>query len=162
MISGGDNYIAKMMFASQAKYWELHKSRIHQFMIHHIFEILYFLDEEFRNSWDNTPNVSSREPHKFQQSMFKPYEAKWFAKAYCEAPIQKLTYKFKGVQPLPEMLIGHLVRGDVQVPWQNHSFFNRSVKVMTEALKEVWVRALLAGAAGAAFVEGLSIVLFQY
>lgn len=112
LCSGGDNYIPKMLFATLCRYWSHHEKPTHYFMFHHLFEALYLVDETFAEIWDSRIRESAEPPHHMQRSMFKAYERKRFQKLYAGASVHKLTWKFRGKPVGPDIVLGHIVRGD--------------------------------------------------
>lgn len=112
LCSSGDNYIPKMMFETLSEYWSEHDDVTHYFMFHHMFEILYYLDARFKKIWDSMKKKNSQQPHELQFSMFAKYEKEKFQQHYQSAFIHKLTYKYGDKIPKPDLVIGHIFRGD--------------------------------------------------
>jgi len=112
LCSSGDNYIAKMLFESMNEYWKDHDTLQHYFLFHHMLEVLYLIDNKFRDCWDASTKASSREPHIIQKYMMTPYKKKEFDKAYNNASVHKLTYKFNMEDLKNNSIISHIVRGD--------------------------------------------------
>lgn len=112
MCSAGSNYIPKMLFAALCRYWSRYDKLTHYFMLHHIFEALYHLDEQFAQIWNARVRKSANPPHYLQRSMFNPFADDHFSELYAGASVHKLTYKFRGKVPTPDLFVSHIVRGD--------------------------------------------------
>lgn len=112
LCSSGDNYIAKMMFESICEYWKDYDYALHYYVFHHIFEVLYYLDDRFKKIWDESTKAKSKEPHAIQVDMLKPYVKSQFDKAYACSDVHKLTYKFNLEELKPNSTLAHIVRGD--------------------------------------------------
>lgn len=115
LCSSGDNYIPRMLFATLCRYWSHHDKPTHYFMFHHLFEALYLVDETFAQIWDGRIRRSADPPHHLGRSMFKPYERKRFVKMFAGASVHKLTWKFRGKVPAPDLFVSHIVRGDFPI-----------------------------------------------
>lgn len=111
LCTSGDNYIAKIMFEAMCDYWKDYDFALHYYFFHHIFEILYYLDDRFRTIWDQSTKSSSNEPHAIQKMMLTRFDEPSFKKAYSSSAVHKLTYKFDDGQMNSATVLAHVVRG---------------------------------------------------
>nr|WP_167507646.1 capsular polysaccharide synthesis protein [Rahnella aquatilis] len=111
LCTSGDNYIAKIMFEAMCDYWKDYNYALHYYFFHHIFEILYYLDERFHTIWDQSKKASSKEPHAIQKMMLTDFDDTSFMNAYSESAVHKLTYKFDESLLRSSTVLAHVVRG---------------------------------------------------
>jgi hypothetical protein len=87
------SYISRMMKESLLQYWSHYDKAIDYFILHHIFEILYFMDPDFQAEWDHHEQPLTSEAHKWYFKQQHPYSAAEHESICLASPIHKLTYK---------------------------------------------------------------------
>jgi tetratricopeptide (TPR) repeat protein len=101
-----------MIREAQYVYWEHFARPIDYFPLHHLFESLYYLADDFRESYEATPWRSSHPPSRFARVMLDPYDQHRYNKLLDACFVHKLTYKFPPERAKPDTLLAHLMRGD--------------------------------------------------
>ena len=86
---------------------------IDYFLLHHFFEMLYRLDERFREEWDAGVRLSSGPPHALQTAMLRPYDAHEFRSIMGGSFAHKLRYKYRPDELTSESYLARLLRGDL-------------------------------------------------
>lgn len=90
------SYIARLMKESLLSYWSKYDRAIDYFILHHIFEILYFLDPKFQAEWDHHDQPLTSEAHRWYFKQQEPFNIAEYQKICSSSPIHKLTYKVDG------------------------------------------------------------------
>jgi hypothetical protein len=98
-----------MMLEANYAYWRHHEVASDYYLFHHIFEELYYLDEQFRTQWDSTPRIDSREGHLVQTIMYEDYDREKLDEALGGAFVHKLTRKLRPRQLSPDSMLSHMV-----------------------------------------------------
>jgi len=80
-------------------YWKQHEFLIDYFLMHHLFESLYFLNDDFRLEWNSVPIRSAAPPHLLQSALLLDYSASEFQSTLDQTNIHKLTWKINGEIP---------------------------------------------------------------
>lgn len=94
-------------------WWELRGELIDYFLLHHVFEMLYHLDERFRAEWDEGLRLNSRPPHELQTAMLQPYDPAAFQAIVARSFAHKLRYKYQAHELRSESYLARLIRGDL-------------------------------------------------
>jgi hypothetical protein len=93
------SYIINFWLAYLIRYWEQHEEAIDYFLMHHIFESLYFLDGSFEKSWDSVPRISADPPHELQAALFEVFTQDRYQEIVASSTIHKLTWKHESQIP---------------------------------------------------------------
>jgi len=104
-------YVVTLLRAALATYWRHHRTLIHYFVFHHLFEALYLLDEGLRTRWDATPTLLSDAPHQLQHAQLEPYDPQRLAELLDASFVHKLTHKVPAGDVSPDSLLSAVVRG---------------------------------------------------
>lgn len=102
--------IVALLRAALWLWWEENSYLPHYYHVHHVFEMLYWLDDGFRDEWDHAVHYSSRCAHALQSMMLQPYSPTDVEQILADAPVQKLSYKFDARSVRPESVVSHIVR----------------------------------------------------
>ena len=86
-------YLVEQWLGYLLAYWDQHNYLIDYYIMHHLFEALYLLDEKFREAWNSVPFVSANAPHLLQENLSKPFEREKFSLMLSESSVHKLTWK---------------------------------------------------------------------
>ncbi|MDQ3889419.1 MAG: capsular polysaccharide synthesis protein, partial [Actinomycetota bacterium] len=97
---------------AQYVYWEHFRRPIDYYLLHHLFESLYYLADDFRDRCRATPWRSSHPPSRFARVMLEPYERDRYKQLLEGCFVHKLTYKFPARRAKPDTLLAHLMRGE--------------------------------------------------
>ena len=106
------SYVVRMWRAALWRWWEQRAELADYFLVHHVFEMLHELDEDFRAEFARMPQVSARPPHDLQRALLTPFDADVLADLARRSFVHKLKYKLKPEQVTPGTTVAHLVRGD--------------------------------------------------
>jgi tetratricopeptide (TPR) repeat protein len=93
-------------------WWEENPYVPHYFYMHHMFEMLYWLDDEFRTEWQGSSAPSSEAAHQFQARLSDPYASVDVNGILDACPLQKLTYKYKQASVNPTTFLAEFIRGN--------------------------------------------------
>jgi hypothetical protein len=104
--------IVALLREAQYVYWEQHRRPLDYYLIHHLFEALYYLDEGFRAGYDATPNVSSDVPSRFARMMHEPYDPEAYEAMMNACWVHKLSNRSPAAQLSAGSHLAHFVRGD--------------------------------------------------
>jgi hypothetical protein len=96
-------------------WWEERPHLPHYYHLHHVFEMLYRLDEEFQQSWDAAYAPSSQAAHAFHARLLEPRSGVDVEAILRRSPVQKLRYKYDPAAVTPDLLVAHLVRGEASL-----------------------------------------------
>ncbi|GAA1513496.1 tetratricopeptide (TPR) repeat protein [Agromyces terreus] len=104
------SYIVRAWFAAMSIWWEEEGYVPDYFLAHHVFEMLYWIDPDFRAAWERVVPRDSRPPHQLQFSMFDAYESETFDALLNLSFVHKLKYQFSDSAMSPESNIAYLLR----------------------------------------------------
>jgi tetratricopeptide (TPR) repeat protein len=105
-------YAVHLWRAAMFLWWEKRGELIDYFLLHHFFEMLCNLDDEFREAWAKGTRASARPPHELQQAMLAPYDPDAFATMLAGSFVHKLRHKIDLRHVRSDSYLAHLVRGD--------------------------------------------------
>jgi hypothetical protein len=74
-------------------YWDHRDELEHYFLVHYLFEALYYAHDGFRQQWDGRSLLDAYEAHRLQGRLHEPYTAAEWSQLVTASPIHKLTYK---------------------------------------------------------------------
>ena len=97
---------------AQYVYWEHFRRPIDYYLIHHLFEALYYVDDEFRKRFEPTPWRSSHPPSSFARVMLQPYDVDRYDQLLDACFVHKLRRRAPEPESRPNSLLAHLMRGD--------------------------------------------------
>jgi hypothetical protein len=98
-----------MLRHAQYAYWRHYETTIEYYIFHHMFEVLYHIDETFRACWDRTPVVETDAPHAFLHARADPYDPARFREILDGCFVHKLTYKGKPEELSGDTMLARLV-----------------------------------------------------
>ncbi len=98
--------------AAQYLYWERFRRPIDYYVLHHLFESLYYVDGEFRGQVLATPWQSSHPPARFARRMLEPYDRDAYKRLLEGSFVHKLSYKYREEDAGPDTMLGHLLAGE--------------------------------------------------
>ena len=110
LASAPGNPVVAMVREAQFVHWEHNEKPLGYYVLHHLFESLYHLDEGFRAAYAPTPRVSSHPPSRFAREMHKPYDAGHYDELLGASFVHKLSYKYPTSDVTPDSMLSHLVR----------------------------------------------------
>lgn len=102
------NYTAEALIM----WWERNDHLAGYYLFHHLFEMLYWLDEDFRVAWDAVPDRDSRDAHTIRAGLLEPSTPEAARLALQESFVHKLSYKGRRGTFRADSLMGHLMRED--------------------------------------------------
>lgn len=105
------SWIVKLIREALTEYWSNYDYVIDYFMLHHIFEILYFLDAEFRQEWDSHEQPLTSEAHQWYFSMNEEFNLKKYQEICAASNIHKLTYKVDSKIKSSDTFYSFAIRG---------------------------------------------------
>ena len=106
-----DSWIVKLICEALTEYWLQHDYVIDYFMLHHIFEILYFLDAGFRSEWDSHEQPLTSEAHRWYFKMHEKFTTDEFKDICAASNIHKLTYKVDAKIKSSDTFYSYAIRG---------------------------------------------------
>jgi tetratricopeptide (TPR) repeat protein len=113
MLASEPNHpVVAMTLAAQHVYWELFRRPIDYYVVHHLFESLYYLDDDFRERVLATRWRSSHPSARFARRMLEPYDPALYKRLLEGSFIHKLSYKYPRGADRPDTLLGHLMQGE--------------------------------------------------
>ncbi|MEU4687648.1 capsular polysaccharide synthesis protein [Actinoplanes sp. NPDC023714] len=113
LASRPDSYAMHLWRAASFLWWEKRGELIDYFQHHHIFEMLYHLDERFRAEWDAGLRLNSQPPHALQGVMLQAYEPDMYQTVMEGAFAHKLRYKYRPHELRSESYLARIIRGDL-------------------------------------------------
>ena len=105
----GHRVISALRWA-QLLYWRDHDRAIDYYVLHHLFEALFHLDQDVMACCQNMPWMSSEWLGRFRRHMLQPYQADQFRLLLDDAPVHKLTYKISSEVDTAATMLDHLLR----------------------------------------------------
>jgi tetratricopeptide (TPR) repeat protein len=94
---------------AQYVYWERFGRPFDYYLLHHLFESLYYVADEFRESFEPTPRRGARPSLRFARVMNQPYDAARYERILDRCFVHKLTYKIGRRHPEPGSMLAHLL-----------------------------------------------------
>ena len=89
-----NNPVLALTLAAQHVYWERFRRAIDYYVVHHLFEALYYLVDEFREPSSSIRlGGSSHPPARFARRMLEPYDAALYTRLLEGSFIHKLSHK---------------------------------------------------------------------
>jgi hypothetical protein len=107
------SYAMHLWRAACFLWWERRAELIDYFLLHHVFEMLYHLDDRFRSEWDGGLRLSSHPAHALQTAMLCPYDPETFRGITAGSFAHKLRYKYQAYELRSESYLARLIRGDL-------------------------------------------------
>lgn len=105
------SYEVRLWRAAMWLWWERRGELIDYFLLHHVFELLHDLDDEFRARWAAGTRLSAYPPHALQQVMLEPLDSERLAAITEGSFVHKLRYKYDVTEVRADSYLSHLVRG---------------------------------------------------
>jgi tetratricopeptide (TPR) repeat protein len=112
LASRPDSYLMHMWRAATFLWWEKRGELIDYFPLHHFFEMLVHLDEEFAAEWETGARLSSHQPHPFQFAMLGNYDAETYDAWLAASFAHKLRYRYQPHEVRSDSYLAHFIRGD--------------------------------------------------
>ncbi len=110
------SYVVRMWRAALWLWWERRGELVDYFLLHHVFELLHHLDDEFRAEWDKGLRLSAYPPHALQEVMLRRYDPHRYTEIVAGSFVHKLRYKYDAADVRPDSYLAHVVRGDLPAP----------------------------------------------
>ncbi|MEV4636226.1 capsular polysaccharide synthesis protein [Actinoplanes sp. NPDC049548] len=107
------SYAVHLWRAACFLWWEKRAELIDYFLLHHVFEMLYHLDDRFRAEWDEGQRLNSRPPHALQNAMLQPYDPEAFRVMTAGSFVHKLRYKYQAHELRSESYLARIIRDDL-------------------------------------------------
>lgn len=107
------SYAIHLWRAACFLWWEKRRELIDYFLMHHVFEMLYHLDETFRAEWDAGLRLNSKPPHELQTAMLQPFDPDRYAEILRGSFAHKLRYKYQPHELRSESYLARVLRGDL-------------------------------------------------
>ncbi|BBH64560.1 hypothetical protein ACTI_12450 [Actinoplanes sp. OR16] len=107
------SYAVHLWRAACFLWWERRGELIDYFLMHHVFEMLYHLDERFRADWDAGLRLNSKPPHALQEVMLQAYDPDMYQTVMEGAFAHKLRYKYRAHELRSESYLARIIRGDL-------------------------------------------------
>lgn len=104
------NYIVAMLRAAMLLWWEREGYLIDYFLLHHLFEVLYWIDPKFAVEWDAHSPRSAQPPHRLQKAMLLDVDEQEFQRLLESSFVHKLKYKFPPDRVGPRTAAARVVR----------------------------------------------------
>ena len=109
MSSVPDHYLVKMLRAALHTYWRHHGKLTEYYVLHHIFEALTLLDDEFGRLWTATPVRMFNEPMVLRWKFAEPYDEAEFQQMVDGCFVHKLSYKYEPGEAAPGTVLAKLL-----------------------------------------------------
>jgi tetratricopeptide (TPR) repeat protein len=109
MTSTPDHYLVRMLRAGLHTYWRHHDRLTHYFVLHHIFEALTELDQQFAELWAATPHRLFTAPFQLRWNFGEPYRDEDFRQMMNGSFVHKLTYKYDSAEASGDTVLAHLL-----------------------------------------------------
>ena len=74
LASEPNHYVVAMLREAHYEYWQAYDHVVDYYLFHHLFEMLYLLDERFAAHWDATPRRFVRRATAYNKSLLEPYD----------------------------------------------------------------------------------------
>jgi Capsular polysaccharide synthesis protein/Tetratricopeptide repeat len=113
LASEPNHYLVAMLREAHYAYWRVYDHVVDYYLFHHLFEMLYHLDERFAAVWDATPRLPVRRATAYSKTLLEPDDPDRTRALLDSSFVHKLTYKLddEGVRPgsgLARLLDGEL------------------------------------------------------
>ena len=112
LASEPNNAVVAMTREAQFLYWKRFRRPFDYYLLHHLFESLFYLAGEFRERVLETPWRSSHPPARFARRMLEPYKPELYKRLLRGSFVHKLSYKYPESAATPDTLLGHLLAGE--------------------------------------------------
>jgi tetratricopeptide (TPR) repeat protein len=107
------NQVVAMTREAQYVYWEHFRRPFDYYLLHHLFESLYYLAGEFREAYEPTPRLGVGPPSRFARIINEPYDSVRYEEVLDGCFVHKLTHK---IPPRPGSMLAHLIEGGEAAP----------------------------------------------
>ncbi|WP_229071317.1 capsular polysaccharide synthesis protein [Actinoplanes sp. DH11] len=107
------SYVIHLWRAACFLWWEKRGELIDYFLMHHVFEMLYHLDDRFRAEWDAGLRLNSKPPHALQTVMLESYDPDMYQTVMEGSFAHKLRYKYQPHELRSESYLARILRGDL-------------------------------------------------
>jgi hypothetical protein len=95
---------------AECLYWESVPRATDYFVLHHLFEALYHVADEFRERLEQTPWQRPRAAVHFRRAMDEPYDLQRYEELLAASFVHKLTYKLPPGRPRPGSMLDRFLR----------------------------------------------------
>ncbi len=116
LASEPNHYLVAMLREAHYAYWSAYDHVVDYYLFHHLFEVLYHLDERFAALWDATPRLPVRRATAYSRSLLEPYDAERTRAQLDGSFVHKLTYKLDAEDVRPGSGLARLLEGDLPEP----------------------------------------------
>jgi hypothetical protein len=115
MLAGRESRVVALLRAALLTWFEYGQQLVDYYLIHHIFEMLYRLDDRFAAEWDSGRRLSSRPPHELQLVMYDEADPVKLRELLASSFVHKLTHKlnrqYRAGHISPHSYLAAIVRG---------------------------------------------------
>jgi hypothetical protein len=116
LASEPNHYVVALLREAHHAYWDAYDHVVDYYLFHHLFEVLYHLDERFSALWDATPRLPVRRATAYSKSLAEPYEPERARELLERSFVHKLTYKVDAQGVRPGSGLAHLLEGELPEP----------------------------------------------
>jgi tetratricopeptide (TPR) repeat protein len=102
--------VVAMTREAEYLYWESFPRATDYFVLHHLFEALYYVADEFRERLEQTPSHSPRAAVRFRRVMDEPYDPQRYEELLAASFVHKLTYKLPPGPPRQGSMLAHFMQ----------------------------------------------------
>ncbi|MFC4067686.1 capsular polysaccharide synthesis protein [Actinoplanes subglobosus] len=112
LASRPDSYVMHLWRAASFLWWEKRGEIVDFLLHHHIFEMLYRLDDRFRGEWESGLRLNATPPHALQSVLLRPYDPEMFQTITEGAFVHKLRHQLPSGFGGSESYLARIIRGD--------------------------------------------------
>ena len=116
LASEPNHYVVAMLREAHYEYWRAYDHVVDYYLFHHLFEVLYLLDERFAAVWDATPRRFVRRATAYNKSLLEPYDAERTRALLGRSFVHKLSYKIDAEGIRPGSGLARLLEGELPEP----------------------------------------------
>ena len=116
LASEPNHYVVAMLREAHYEYWQAYDHVVDYYLFHHLFEMLYLLDERFAAHWDATPRRFVRRATAYNKSLLEPYDDERARALLDRSFVHKLSYKVGAEDVRPGSGLARLLEGELPEP----------------------------------------------
>jgi Tfp pilus assembly protein PilF len=116
LASEPNHYVVAMLREAHRTYWDAYDHVVDYYLFHHLFEVLYHLDQRFSALWDSTPRLPVRRATAYSKILAEPYDPERARELLEHSFVHKLSYKVEAQGVRPGSGLAHLLEGELPEP----------------------------------------------
>ncbi len=116
LASEPNHYLVAMLREAHYAYWRAYDHVVDYYLFHHLFEMLYHLDERFAAVWDATPRLPVSRATAYGKSLLEPADDDRTRALLDGSFVHKLTYKLDAEGVRPGSGLARLLHGELPEP----------------------------------------------